>query len=177
MTVHLQTAYLSLGSNLGDRRLNLRSAIEVLDSHPEIHVTRVSPMYETEPVGYLDQPDFLNLVIELKTSLEAKKLWKITSSTEIELGRQRDIKWGPRTIDIDILLVDQQVIDTVDLTLPHPRMAERAFVLLPLADLAGDLVHPVTRQTVTDMANRVEGKDGVFLCKIPLASGLEPTES
>jgi 2-amino-4-hydroxy-6-hydroxymethyldihydropteridine diphosphokinase len=162
---------------LGDRRLNLRTAIDALDAQPEIEVTRISPIYETEPVGYLDQPDFLNLVIELKTALDAKNLWKITSSTETELGRQRDIKWGPRTIDIDILLVDQQVIDTADLTLPHPRMADRAFVLLPLADLAGELVHPVTRQTVSEMANRVEGKDGVFLCKIPLASGCEPTES
>lgn len=171
------TAYLSLGSNLGDRRLNLRTAIEILDAHPEIQVTQVSPLYETEPVGYLDQPDFLNLVVGLQTGLDAKKLWKFTSSTEVELGRQRDIKWGPRTIDIDILLVDQQVMDTADLILPHPRMADRAFVLLPLADLAGDLLHPVTRQTVSVMANRVEGKDGVFLCKIPLASDYEPTES
>ncbi|PWK07846.1 2-amino-4-hydroxy-6-hydroxymethyldihydropteridine diphosphokinase [Tumebacillus permanentifrigoris] len=173
----VQTAYLSLGSNLGDRRLNLRTAIAILDAHPEIDVTRVSPIYETEPVGYLDQPDFLNLVLELQTELDAKKLWKITSSTELELGRQRDIKWGPRTIDIDILLVDHQVMDTDDLIIPHPRMADRAFVLLPLADLAGDLVHPVTRQTVSVMANRVEGKDGVYLCKIPLANDYEPTEN
>lgn len=173
----VHVAYLSLGSNIGDRVLNLSTAIQRLNDHPEIEVTRISPLYETEPVGYLDQPDFLNLVVELKTTLEAKNLWKITASTETELGRQRDIRFGPRTIDIDILLVDQQVMDTADLILPHPRMAERAFVLLPLADLAGELLHPVTRQTVSDMANRVEGKDGVFLCKIRLASGCELTES
>ncbi|MGZ4111441.1 MAG: 2-amino-4-hydroxy-6-hydroxymethyldihydropteridine diphosphokinase [Tumebacillaceae bacterium] len=174
-TVH--TAYLSLGSNLGDRRLNLRAAIDRLDAHPEIRVTRISPIYETAPVGYTEQPDFFNLCIEIKTTLSAKKLLEITGSTEVELGRQREIKWGPRTLDIDILLIDQQVMDTEELTLPHPRMHERAFVLLPLADIAGELTHPVTLTTVQAMANQVDGKEGVFLCQIPLASGYEPTES
>ena len=171
------TAYLSLGSNIGDRRENLRAAIAVLDAHPEIRVTSISPLYETKPVGYTDQPDFYNLCLEVKTTLSPKKLHKFTSSTELELGRQRDLKWGPRTIDIDILLMDQQVMDTAELTLPHPRMAERAFVMLPLADIAGDILHPVTRKPVSVMANQVDGKEGVFLCQIPLANAYEPTES
>ena len=177
MAAEWRTGYLSLGSNLGDRRLNLRTAIERLDSHPEIRVTQISPLYETEPVGYADQPDFLNLCIEIKTTLTPENLLKITGSTELDLGRQRDIYWGPRTLDIDILLLEGQVLDTEDLILPHPRMKERAFVLLPLADIAGDLVHPVTQQSVSDMADLVVGKEGVFRCQIPLASDYEPTES
>ncbi|MGB8957157.1 MAG: 2-amino-4-hydroxy-6-hydroxymethyldihydropteridine diphosphokinase [Tumebacillaceae bacterium] len=171
------TAYLSLGSNMGDRHDNLNTAIRMLDAHHGIRVTRISPLYETKPVGYTDQPDFLNLCIELKTPLSAENLHKITSSTELELGRQRTMKWGPRTIDIDILLMDQQVMDTAELTLPHPRMTERAFVMLPLADIAGDILHPVTRKPVSVMANQVDGKEGVFLCQIPLANAYEPTES
>jgi 2-amino-4-hydroxy-6-hydroxymethyldihydropteridine diphosphokinase len=172
-----QTAYLSLGSNIGDRRLNLETAIMRLDATPGIRVTNISPVYETKAVGYTDQPDFLNVCVEIWTTLPAENLIKITGSTELELGRQRDIYWGPRTIDIDILLIEQQVMDTAELILPHPRMGERAFVLLPLADIAGDVIHPVTRKTVSDMANQVDGKEGVFLCQIPLASGYEPTES
>ncbi|HEU4964029.1 MAG TPA: 2-amino-4-hydroxy-6-hydroxymethyldihydropteridine diphosphokinase [Bacilli bacterium] len=171
------TAYLSLGSNIGDRLGNLRTAIAKLDEHPAIRVTRVSPVYETEPWGYTDQAAFLNLCVEVKTSLEPKKLHKVTHSTELDLGRQRDIRWGPRTLDIDILLMDQQVMDTAELTLPHPRMSERAFVLVPLADIAGEVVNPVTRRTVSDMANQVDGKEGVFLCQTLLANDCEPTES
>lgn len=173
----IHTAYLSLGTNLGDRRLHLQTAIERLNAHPEIRVTKISPLYETAPVGYAEQPDFLNLCMEIQTTLSAENLLKITGSTELELCRQREIKWGPRTIDIDILLIDQQVMDTAELTLPHPRMQERAFVLLPLADIAADLEHPVTLKTVKAMANTVDGKEGVFLCQIPLANGYEPTES
>lgn len=172
-----QTCYLSLGSNLGDRQLNIRTAIERLDAHPEIVVTQVSRLYETAPVGYVDQPDFYNCCIELQTTLSPHNLLKMTRSTEVELGRQRDIRWGPRTIDIDILLIEQQVMDTDDLTVPHPRMDERAFVLLPLADIAPYIVHPVTQTNVSIMASQVCGKEGVFLCQIPLASGSEPTGS
>ncbi|ASS76972.1 2-amino-4-hydroxy-6-hydroxymethyldihydropteridine diphosphokinase [Tumebacillus algifaecis] len=173
----LHTAYLSLGSNLGDREQTLREAILRLDRHPDIRVTQISSVYETAPVGMIAQPDFLNLALEIKTSLDAKKLLEITSSTELDMGRQRDMKWGPRTLDIDILLMDKQVMDTAELILPHPRMGERAFVLLPLAEIAGAKVHPVTQQTVSDMANQVDGKEGVFLCQIRLASVCEPSES
>jgi 2-amino-4-hydroxy-6-hydroxymethyldihydropteridine diphosphokinase len=173
----MHTVYLSLGSNIGDRRLNLTEALCRLNEHPEITLTKVSPVYETEAVGYTDQPDFLNIAVELKTTLTPKNLHKITSSTELELGRQRDIKWGPRTLDIDILLIDKQVMDTAELTIPHPRMTERAFVLLPLADIAGEFVHPVTLKTVSSMANQVDGKEGVFRCQIPLGSDSALTES
>jgi 2-amino-4-hydroxy-6-hydroxymethyldihydropteridine diphosphokinase len=138
-------AYLSLGSNVGDREANLRAAIERLP------VLRTSPIYETEPVDYTDQPWFLNLVVEVETHLSPHELLKTTSRIEHELGRTRDIPKGPRTIDIDILLFGDTVMNTPDLQIPHPRMAERRFVLAPLADLAPALRHPVTQRTVREM--------------------------
>jgi 2-amino-4-hydroxy-6-hydroxymethyldihydropteridine diphosphokinase len=137
--------YLALGSNVGDRERNLRAAIELLP------VLRISPIYETEPVDYTEQPWFLNLVVEAETDLSPFDLLATTSRIEQELGRVRDIPKGPRTIDIDILLFGDQIVNTPDLQIPHPRMAERRFVLAPLADLAPDLRHPATRQTVREM--------------------------
>lgn len=137
--------YLSLGSNLGDREANLRAAIEHLP------VLRVSPIYETEPVDYTDQPWFLNLVAEIETDLSPLELLATTSRIEKELGRVRDIPKGPRTIDIDILLCGDAVVDEPHLQIPHPRMAERRFVLAPLADLAPNLKHPLTHQTIREM--------------------------
>jgi 2-amino-4-hydroxy-6-hydroxymethyldihydropteridine diphosphokinase len=137
--------FLSLGSNVGDREANLRAAIERLP------ILRVSPTYETEPVDFTDQPWFLNLVIEIETDLSPRELLTATSRIEHELGRVRDIPKGPRTIDIDILLYGDEVIDEPDLQIPHLRMVERRFVLAPLADLAPDLRHPVTHRTVREM--------------------------
>jgi 2-amino-4-hydroxy-6-hydroxymethyldihydropteridine diphosphokinase len=141
----MTTIYLGLGSNVGDREGNLRAAIERLP------VLRVSPVYETEPVDYTDQRWFLNVVVEAETELSPRELLNATSRIEQELGRVRTVAKGPRTIDIDILLFGDAVIDEPDLQIPHPRMAERRFVLAPLADLATDLRHPVTRRTVREM--------------------------
>jgi 2-amino-4-hydroxy-6-hydroxymethyldihydropteridine diphosphokinase len=137
--------YLSLGSNIGDREANLRAAIERLP------VLRVSPVYETEPVDYTDQPWFLNQVAEIETDLPPRDLLKLTSRIEHDLGRVRAVPKGPRTIDIDILLYGDLGLKTPDLQIPHPRMADRRFVLAPLADLAPDIQHPVTRRTVREM--------------------------
>jgi 2-amino-4-hydroxy-6-hydroxymethyldihydropteridine diphosphokinase len=137
--------FLSLGSNVGDREANLRAAIQ------RLAVLRVSPTYETEPLDYTDQAWFLNLVVEIETELSPHELLAKTSGIEHELGRVRDIPNGPRTIDIDILLYGDEVIEETDLQIPHPRMAERRFVLAPLADLAPDLRHPVTHRTVREM--------------------------
>jgi 2-amino-4-hydroxy-6-hydroxymethyldihydropteridine diphosphokinase len=141
----LKTVYLSLGSNLGDRQANLRAAIERLAP------VRQSSIYETEPVDYLQQGWFLNMVVEVHTPLFPMQLLARTQKIERELGRVRGIPKGPRTLDIDILLFGDAVIHTPKLEIPHPRMADRRFVLAPLADLAPDLRHPVTKRTVREM--------------------------
>ncbi|HXS96847.1 MAG TPA: 2-amino-4-hydroxy-6-hydroxymethyldihydropteridine diphosphokinase [Candidatus Limnocylindrales bacterium] len=142
--------YLSLGSNLGDRQANLQAAIDRFPA-AGIQLLRVSPVYETEPVDYLDQPSFLNLVVEVETELAPCDLLSQTTAIEKELGRVRNIPKGPRTIDIDILFYDEAVIETPTLTIPHPRLAERRFVLVPLNDLEPNLRHPVTKQTVQEL--------------------------
>jgi len=142
--------YLSLGSNLGDRQANMQAAIDRFPA-AGIQLLRVSPVYETEPVDYLDQPSFLNLVVEVETELAPSDLLSQTAAIEKELGRVRNIPKGPRTIDIDILFYDEAVIETPTLTIPHPRVAERRFVLVPLNDLEPNLRHPVTKQTVQEL--------------------------
>jgi 2-amino-4-hydroxy-6-hydroxymethyldihydropteridine diphosphokinase len=146
----VKTVYLSLGSNVGDREDNLRAAIERLAA-PDLHVLRTSPVYETEPVDYTAQRWFLNLVVEAETSLFPKLLLSRTARIERELGRVRTVAKGPRTIDIDILLYGKAVVESATLQIPHPRMAERRFVLAPLADLVPNLRHPVTHKTVREM--------------------------
>jgi len=142
--------YLALGSNLGDREAHLREAVELL-AGSRIRVLRASPIYETAPVEMTAQPWFLNQVIEAETDLFPRQLLTRTAKIEHQLGRARTIPKGPRTLDIDILLYANVVIRTTALEIPHPRMAERRFVLAPLADLAPDLRHPVTRLTVREM--------------------------
>jgi 2-amino-4-hydroxy-6-hydroxymethyldihydropteridine diphosphokinase len=146
----VKTAYLSLGSNMGDREANLRAAIERIAA-PGLRVLRISPVYETEPVDYTDQRWFLNLVVEAETSLFPLQLLARTQKAERVLGRVRTVLKGPRIIDIDILLYGTAVMRTGKLEIPHPRIAERRFVLVPLNDLAPDLRHPVTRATVAEM--------------------------
>jgi len=146
----LKTTYLSLGSNIGDRDANLRAAIERLAA-PGLRVLRVSPVYETEPVDYTDQRWFLNLVIEAETSLFPLQLLARTQKVERVLGRVRTVPKGPRTIDIDILLYGTAVMRGGKLEIPHPRMAGRRFVLVPLHDLAPGLRHPVSRTTVAEL--------------------------
>jgi 2-amino-4-hydroxy-6-hydroxymethyldihydropteridine diphosphokinase len=142
--------YLSLGSNIGDREVNLRAAILALGSGG-VNILRESPVYETEPVDYLDQGWFLNQVVEAELNLTPRKLLALNAKIEREMGRVRDVPKGPRTIDIDILFFDEVVIQTADLEIPHPRIAERRFVLAPLAELAPSLRHPVTGHSVLEM--------------------------
>ena len=148
----MKTVYLALGSNIGDRESNLRAAIESMTS-AGISVLRESPVYETEPVGYAAQRWFLNMVVEAETVLFPVQLLTRINKVERALGRVRTIPNGPRTIDIDILLYGNSVIRTPRLEIPHPRMHERRFVLAPLAQLAPDLRHPVSRKTVRQMLN------------------------
>jgi len=134
----MSLAYLGLGSNLGDRRGNLRQAVELLAQVPGVVVRRRSSLYENPPVGYEAQPDFLNAVVEIETSLSPRALLEALQAIENRLGRERTIRWGPRTMDLDLLLFEGVRLDEEGLTLPHPRLCERAFVLVPLAELAPD---------------------------------------
>jgi len=146
----LRTVYLGLGSNLGDRRANLASAAERLRS-ADLRINQESSIYETEPRDLPDQPWFLNQVIEAVTSLFPRQLLSRIQKIEREMGRKRLVAKGPRNIDIDILLFEDVIIATDGLEIPHPRMAQRRFVLEPLAELAPDLHHPVTGKTIREM--------------------------
>lgn len=155
------TAYIGLGSNLGDREGYLRRALRRLEEAGAGHVRRVSPVYETDPWGYADQGPFLNLVAEIETDLTPSALLAGAQAIERELGRERTLRWGPRTIDLDILLYGDLIWDKPELTLPHPRLAERAFVLVPLADLDPGLVIPGTAKTVAEALRALPADQGV----------------
>ncbi|MBF7020760.1 2-amino-4-hydroxy-6-hydroxymethyldihydropteridine diphosphokinase [Staphylococcus sp. 18_1_E_LY] len=147
----MKTAYLGLGSNVGDRLEQLESAIKILDQADGVQVSQISPVYETEPVGYVEQPNFLNLCVEVKTTLTPQQLLQQCFYTEHQLHRVRDIRWGPRTLDVDILLYENEIIEEENLTVPHPRMRERAFVLTPLNDIATDVVEPHTQLSIGEL--------------------------
>lgn len=148
------TAYLGLGGNIGNSRYYLQEAVALLADYPAIQVERISPYLETEPVGYLEQANFLNGVVQIATSLSPQELLAAAQSIENKLGRVRTVRWGPRTIDIDILLYGELVLETPALTLPHPRMLERAFVLQPLALIAPELRIPGCGLTVSALAQK-----------------------
>ncbi|GAA4721668.1 2-amino-4-hydroxy-6-hydroxymethyldihydropteridine diphosphokinase [Brevibacillus fulvus] len=128
-------AYLALGSNMGDRNRLLSQAVKALAAVPQIELQRISAVYETDPVGYVEQEAFLNMAVAVQTTLTPERLLDEVLSIEQQLGRVRTVRWGPRTIDLDILLYGDQRVDTPALQIPHPAMAERAFVLIPLADI------------------------------------------
>jgi 2-amino-4-hydroxy-6-hydroxymethyldihydropteridine diphosphokinase len=135
-------AFLGLGSNLGDRLANLQAAADALQAEPGLWVRVSSRVWETTPVGGPPQPDYLNAVIRVETDLSARDLLDVARRVEARLGRVRKERWGARTLDVDILLYDEEQIDEPDLVVPHPRMKQRAFVLLPLLELEPDPVLP-----------------------------------
>jgi 2-amino-4-hydroxy-6-hydroxymethyldihydropteridine diphosphokinase len=150
--VHI--VFIALGSNLGDRHENLQVAIESM--HPEVRPLDCSSVYETPPWGYLDQPKFLNQVIKAETQLSPSDLLDYLQVIESQIGRKETIRYGPRVIDLDLLFYDDEVIESPLLTIPHPRMENRAFVLLPIADLAPEFIHPVLKVRIADLLARVD---------------------
>lgn len=159
-------AYLGLGSNLGQREANLAQA--VLQLSQSVRVLRSASIYETAPWGYADQPNFLNSVLEAETTLPPLRLLTAVKRLEGEVGREPSFRYGPRLIDIDILLYGDSTTNLPDLQIPHPRISQRAFVLVPLAELAPGLMHPTLGLTIAELARRVEGKEGVKVWRAPL---------
>jgi 2-amino-4-hydroxy-6-hydroxymethyldihydropteridine diphosphokinase len=156
-------AYLGLGSNLGERQDNLNKALEFLSQR--LRVVKVSSVYDTEPIGNIEQPRFLNLVCQVSTTLAPPELLALVKGIESRLGRVPGKPNSPRPIDIDILFYGDQVIKSRELVIPHPRLAERAFVLIPLKEIAPGLVHPVSGKTVKELLEGVSGKQGVLKLK------------
>jgi GTP cyclohydrolase IV len=163
----MHTIYLGLGANLGDRQGNISQALQLLRQY--LTIERVSACYETTPVGYLTQPDFINIACQASTDLPPEELLRFVKQVEQRMGRLATFRYGPRLIDVDILLYDDLVLDTPELAIPHPRMAERAFVLAPLAEIAPGAVHPVLGLPVAALLAQVD-QSGVRLAR----RGLEP---
>ena len=153
--------FVGLGSNLGEREAMIRLALEALSRLPGTHLVKASSLYDTEPVGEVDQPNFLNAVAQLDTELTARQLLWNLHLIEKRLGRVRTQRWGPRTIDLDLLLYGSLVLDEPELTVPHPELTARSFVLVPLVELDPLLVHPVTGETLLHHLSRLNTRPPV----------------
>jgi GTP cyclohydrolase-4 len=156
----LATAYLCLGSNLGEREANLGRALTLLS--PKVTLNAISSIYETEPVGYREQPLFLNLVCQITTDLPPEELLHLAKEIETEMDRVPSEQINsPRPIDIDILFYDNKIMENQNLTIPHPRLQDRAFVLIPLKEIAPEFIHPKLGKSIVQLANDVKGQKGV----------------
>ncbi len=157
--------FLSIGTNIGQREYNLKLAVRMLQNTDGIHVKTVSSIYETDPVGYVEQPSFLNIAVFIETPFSSQKCLETCQFIENELGRVREIKWGPRVIDLDILLYNNENIEVENLIVPHPRLFERAFVLVPLMEIAKE-PFSVQLQLAKDSLNLMDiAKEGISLWK------------
>jgi 2-amino-4-hydroxy-6-hydroxymethyldihydropteridine diphosphokinase len=153
------TAYLGLGSNLGNRQANIRQAIELLGRKTAIE--RISSLYETQPWGFKDQPLFLNIVCQVRTGMSPRSLLELAKNVENALGRVPSFRNSPRIIDVDILTYGDRVIEEPDLSIPHPQIPKRAFVMVPLAEIAPDAMHPKEGKTMKQLAAKAKGKGKV----------------
>ena len=152
------TAFIALGSNMGDKQAYLDGAVKALEGCPDVWVEKVSSFLVTEPYGGVEQDDFLNGAVEIKTILGPYELLDLCHDTENEAKRERKVRWGPRTLDVDILFYDDEVLEDERLTVPHPDMANRDFVLVPLAEIAPGKHHPVTNKTVAEMLDGLKAR-------------------
>ena len=155
MTDSNTLAYLGLGTNLGDRESYLAQALKELVGLPTIEIAAVSSIYETAPVGLTDQPDFLNLVVSVRTTLSPRELMDALLHIENKMGRVRTVRWGPRVIDLDLLLFGDVRVEVPGLSVPHPRLRERSFVLIPLAEIAPDLILPGEKTTIKKLVEKL----------------------
>ena len=156
--VFFHTAYVALGSNLGDKEANLRKALELLQERG-VEIVKTSTFISTEPYGVTDQPTFLNGVCEVRTSLEPLALLHTLLEIEQEMGRVRLRHWGERNIDLDLLLYEDVVLDTEELKLPHPDMQNRDFVLLPLDEIAPEIIHPTLQKTIHELVICISARE------------------
>lgn len=164
-TSEASEAYIALGANLGDREDTLMEALRRLDESRDIAILECSNIYETEPVGYVDQPLFLNMAVRISTRLDPYGLLHVMQQIEKELGRVRHVRWGPRTVDLDLIWMEGRQEDTEELILPHPRMEERLFVLVPMKDIVPEDEPHGLRTTVLAAMERLDGKEGLQLWK------------
>jgi len=151
----MSKVYIGIGSNLGDRHKNCLRAVELL-KESGLSVTKQSPVHETEPWGLTEQPAFFNMAVEIETGLAPTELLGLLKKIEKDMGREETVRWGPRIIDLDILLYDDIVLNTEALIIPHPLMHEREFVLAPLAELAEGLIHPVLKKKIGDLLKAID---------------------
>lgn len=161
----MNVVYLSIGTNIGDRLANLQLAMKLLMENPAIHVEKISSIYETGAVGYTEQADFLNIAVKLETTLNPFEMLDVCQSVENELGRVREFRWGPRIIDLDILLFNQENIEAENLMIPHERMFERAFVLIPLTEIEPVPTNSQLYRAHIEREKMDSKKEGVMLWK------------
>ena len=155
----MSIAYIALGSNLGERKQNILTALNYMEQSG-LKILAVSSLLETEPYGVTDQPSFINAAVKIETELAAHDLLRLLLAIELKMGRVRKRHWGERNIDLDLILFDDKIMKDKDLIVPHPDMQNRLFVLSPLAEIAGDVVHPVFKITISDMLNNLMSGDG-----------------